>query len=194
MSYVQETFDHAVEEYEEAKRIIEVLSDLIRTIKPDFSTEIAQKEFDHILQCILIHVAMSDGDFAPIESEFIKKITTYGDILAFVREKTGIDALNWDNIQLVGKDVQKQLMRVIETELDTYIDDFVRPFAVINAISVKNNYEDYHQRLGVQIIRIASDLSRIDGVHEDIEDDTAIRKTVNVFDSKWFAAQNKVDI
>ena len=65
---------------------------------------------------------------------------------------------------------------------------------MINAISVKNNYEDYHQRLGVQIIRIASDLSRIDGVHEDIEDDTAIRKTVNVFDSKWFAAQNKVDI
>ena len=192
MSYVQENFNRAVVEYEKAKEIIEELSNVVRSVNPGFSAEIAQREFDLILQCILINVAISDGNFSDIESQFIEKITTYGDVLAFARAKMDIPALNWENVQLIGQNSQRQLMRMIEDELNIYIDNFVQSFAAINIISTKKNIKDYHQLLGIQIIKVASALMKIDGVSEKVEEDALLHKIANLFDSKWFAAENKL--
>ena len=149
----QRNFDLACKAYENAKETIRELTTYVKMALPNFSFEIAMKQFDLILQGVLLRTATEDGYFLDEERQFIEKITDYGDIMAHFNKK-GI-SISWDTFDNISNEDQKELSLKMVVALKELADDFVTPFALVDAIFPKDYCEILTKQMGMICITLA---------------------------------------
>lgn len=183
----QEVFDKAIEFYDEAMNYIEELSVKARTIAPDFSTNIAKREFDEVLQACLLHVAAADGFITPVEMQFIDKITERGDILLRIKGTFGIQ-FSWREIQNLSDDILNRLLQMTKRIARSDMEDFaiLLPFGDKNGESLKRIMHD--------LILICGGLSAVDGAIEDCENERTVSIVKELFlDNSVNALKNALE-
>lgn len=151
-------FNMACEQYNKAKDIIRELSSFVQMAQKDFSFEKSMKQFDLILQAILLRSAAEDGHFLDEEKQFIDKITDYADLMSFISQKHNID-VSWDTFKHMDSEDRKDIAIKMVVELDDLAQNFVLPFAVIDAILPK----DYCNELTEAMNLIGACLAACDG-------------------------------
>ena len=177
-------FNVACRVYEEAKGTIRELSTIMQSVSPEFSFEIAMRQFDLVLQGILLRTAMEDGYFLDEERQFIEKITDYGDIIAYFNKK-GIK-ISWSDLNGGTDESRKELSLTMVVALKEIADDFVTPFAIVDAAFPK----DYCKEITRQIGTICFALAGCDG---DTTDSTvfkseavvAVALVTKIIEEKW---------
>lgn len=193
----ERSFKFACNKYEEAKEVIRELSQIVQNIKKDFSFEIAMREYDELLQCILLKVALSDGHFLESEKQFIAKITDYGDILLHInrslRQSTEFNGnITWDTISSLNENQKEEISNnFIMTIINDDLSDFVDVFAVIDALTPTN----YLEIIKDVTMNIIGSLCLVDG--DDAESNTAnLEFTIGekmfelVFGERWEKVKN----
>ena len=187
----KESFGMACNLYDEAKSIVKDLSDYAKKIAPEFSYEIAMRQFDMILQAVLLNVAVQDGVFHNVEAQFIDKITDYADVLVRVNNKIREDEPSWENItwSVIGdlsEEARDKFAIIVATIVDEIAEDFTAYFAAIDVVEDR----DYLEELQACIIKIAMLLSAVDG--DDLDGDKTTQETYRgfaifgkLFKEKW---------
>lgn len=89
-------------------------------------------DFDLILQSVLFSSAIGDGEFHPLEKQFIEQLCESADILKLLEVKTDLE-LDWDTVLRLSPDTIQQLSEKISELTDEYTNDFVEIFAKIDA-------------------------------------------------------------
>ena len=147
----QDCFNAACSYYNEARSIVEELSNLAKRINSKFQFEIAMRQYDQLVQAVLISAAVADGQYMQIESDFINKITDYADVLAgFNNEMKKNNSewvdFTWDNIDDFANSVETETKNRLVAMILTYVDDlaadFVKWFAPIDGAMGQNYLED----------------------------------------------------
>ena len=169
----KESFGLACNLYEDAKKTITDLSDYAKKIAPEFSYEIAMRQFDMILQAVLLNVAVQDGQFLGIEGQFIDKITDYADVLVKVNaklkeENDSWENITWNDIGYLTKENMEKFGIIVATVIDEIAEDFTTYFAAIDVVDER----DYLEELQGYIIKISMLLSAVDGDDLDSEEST----------------------
>lgn len=155
----QEYFDLAQRKYKQAVKIIKDLTFYVKNLRDDFSEAVALREFDWILQCILLREAAVDGEFHRLEKQFIDQLTDNADVLALVHNKIGLD-IDWDKLEYLEDDLLFKTTSIIKSIVEEYADDFVEEFAKIDAFVRE---EDYISELVELINGIVVCLACVDG-------------------------------
>ena len=164
----EQAFKVALGYYNEAVDLIKEMTVITQKTFPKFSFDIALIEFEQILQCILLKVALSDGQFASVESAFIDTITQKGDAikLANIRmeKETGRNpGMTWKNVLEFDNETLEKLSAILEHVCQDRADEFVKFFAKADAITETN----YVKELADKVIMIVTALAVVDG--DDIE-------------------------
>ena len=187
----KESFGLACNLYEDAKKTVKDLSDYAKTISPEFSYEIAMRQFDMILQAVLLNVAVQDGKFVNVEAQFIDKITDYADVLVRVNTKIKEENSSWENmtwgdIEYLTEENKDKFGLIVANIVDEIAEDFTQYFAAIDVVEDR----DYLEELQAYIIKISMLLSAVDG--DDLDDDAAKNETYrgfavyeHLFKNKW---------
>lgn len=158
-------FRLACEQYNNASALIKEMASFVQVAQKDFSYETAMRQFDLILQSVLLRTAAEDGHFLDEEKQFIEKITDYADLMSFVSKKHNI-SVTWDSFAALSNEDRKDISLKIFVELDDLVDNFVLPFAVVDAILPK----DYCEELTKAMTLIGACLAGCDGDDTDSSD------------------------
>lgn len=154
----QQLFNEASTYYKDLtltiKRVGLVLEDVENF---DYSTEIALRQIDCVLQFLLLHQALEDGEMETNERLFIAQITKYGDLLSLINEKYNTD-LRWDTLEILNNKVLFNIMKSIIPDILDMEIDFIDYFALADAIISDH---DYYDDLRVDILNIAECLSLV---------------------------------
>ena len=142
----QKNFNAACAMYEDAKAIVKELSDYAKSVAPDFSFEVSMRQFDLMLQGILLRIAVEDGYYLEEERQFIQKITDYADIMSFYNNN-GV-SVSWDMFDGMTDSDRKDLSLKMLVSLDGLIDNFVTPFAIIDKALPKDYCKELTSNVG----------------------------------------------
>lgn len=120
------------------------------------------KNYDYILQGILLHVALSDGYFFECEKLFIRHITDYGDVIKEYNLLRGAaeTPISWDKIGDLPDETKAMLASEIMLTVSKRIDEFIRLFASINRTA---HNRGFLQEIKDCIFPIVLDLAMVDG-------------------------------
>ena len=193
----QTAYDAACSEYERGKMLVRDLTTLAQSVAKGFSFEIAMREYDYLLQGILLNVAMADGYFVENEKIFIRDIAGHGDILGKLNnemrkhEPKWIN-LSWDDLTVVSDKTRKLISAGALLILNEAVDDFIEPFAIIDAVTATNYYQEFKEIF----TKIILCLSAVDGDDAGSDD---VLKEVNIglnafklyFENKWLKIKEK---
>lgn len=160
-------FDRAEQAYQRCIHLIRTLDQAFQSeaFRDDpeerYDTRITLRQFDVILQAILLNMALIDGDFHRLERRLIDKLTRYGDLLDRLRQETdgGLD-LSWDKIQDLSPEERTQLLDRLPELLDQLCTSFVRTMAMVDG---QVDSIDFLERLERELREIALSLSDVDG-------------------------------
>lgn len=133
-------FEKAVRRYDQARDLLGELGAHVLKQNSKFKIKDIFCEFDILLQYVLLKVALADGEFLPIEGEFIDKITDSYDVLSLFSDND--TNMNW---AWVGANLQlrhiEYVVRKVEKLAAKYIADFAQFFAVADAEIPNRDYE-----------------------------------------------------
>lgn len=153
--------------YNNCRIILQGLCNITKTIDENFDEKVAFEQFDIILQALLFSQAIADGDFCEAEKDFIKKLADKIDIFEHITAE-GFDKLNLEQVYALSNAEQGKLALSINDALNTYADDFVLPFAILDASTTTDSLTDLaHNLAGISIL-----LGAVDG--QITEDELAI--------------------
>ena len=189
MATTQEIFDTACGHYNEAMEMIEKLGAIVRSTNYKFSDNIAKREFDYILQCILIEVAIGDGNFSRIEAQFIEKITDRGDILVYINNRYPTETqITWETLFNCDTSAVQFLSLILDKLIESKIDDFVSFFAAIDAATPDIDICDFFVK---KLVAIGAGLALVDGFVSDGEREAVSDKIYSVFYRRWQKQKNE---
>lgn len=161
----RKNFRIACDQYNSAKELIKEMSTYVQAVQKDFSYEKAMRQFDLVLQAILLRTASEDGYFMDEEKQFIEKITDYADLMIYVSRKHKIN-VSWESFGLLEDEERKEVSLKILAELDDLITNFVLPFAIVDAILPKDYCEEITEKMNL----IGACLAGCDGDESDSSD------------------------
>ncbi len=164
----QEIFNVALNEYARVENEIDELSALVQKVYPKFSAEVAKRQFDLILQTILLKVAIANGELCNIEKEFIAKITSHTSITELFKKKDG-SIMQWEEIVDAGVKGAEFVLDKIATYIDEKTKEFLQYFAPMDVVIEK----DYLAVFKDAMFTIAKCFIMIDGKVEQKEVDVA---------------------
>lgn len=157
---VQEVFDSATKFYEQSVEGISLLAQALEnTDGIDFSADIAIKQFDCILQYVLLGQAAADGKVSSIESQFIKLITQRGDILQQTKAARDLD-MTWDKLESLSR---SDIVDVLNAMVSEYVDmmmNFVDTIAFADGLIEK---VDFYDQIKENTLMVLKCLAVIDG-------------------------------
>ncbi len=154
----EEIFSEAKICYDNCKLIISGLSVLTKELDDKFDSERPLKLFDMLLQALLFSEALADKDFCQEEKEFIESLSKDASLF----DSTDIEALkdlSWEKIFNMSIEEQEKLVDSANEALNKLADEFVLPFAILDATTTQNTLYD----ISTQLTNISLLLSAIDG-------------------------------
>lgn len=189
MMTTKEIIEEAKICYSNCRIILQGLCDITHEIEADFDETTAFEQFDYLLQAILFSQSIADGDFCDAEKEFIEQVLTSVDLFAHVKAE-GFNDLSWDKVYQLSTEEQGRLALSINDALDTYANDFVLPFAILDAGTTTNSLKDLSRNLaGIGIL-----LSSVDGEITEDELEVFNHYTDSLITEKWEAIKGIAEI
>ena len=126
----EELFRYGYGEYRTAIRHMETLHQFLSQTKTETTLENAKRDFDIVLQGLMLKVAIADDDASAEEIDYIKSIVDTGDILQFLSDFTNGEVdLSWRLLTLLDNDTFKKLVAVLDEPLQGIIKKFALPYA-----------------------------------------------------------------
>ena len=185
----QQNFDASCRLYEEAKGIIKELVNYARSVSPDFSYDVSMRQFDLVLQAVLLRIAVEDGYYLDEERQFIEKITDYADIMTYFKNK-GVN-ISWESFISLSDSDRKELSLKMVVALDEILTDFITPFAIIDKALPRDYCTDLTNIIGGICIGLARcDADSKDSDAYKAEGSVAVVLIEKVIKEKWNAVMN----
>lgn len=191
----EKIFQKALKKYESAEENIAQLSAVVQTLLPDYSKERALKDFDYMLQCVLLRQSLADGVMDEKEVAFIRGIVSHGDILEEIKDKLKVSlksellsSYTWENVYELPTLVQADLIEALEEFARTYIDELAFFSAVADAATKKN----YYKAITFAMCSIIGYFAKIDGKKQSEEVNEGTLAYVDLFAEKYVAVKEFV--
>ncbi len=189
----QQCFDLACDKYEQAKGIIADLTVKAKEISDTFNGDIAMRQFDFIVQAILLNLAVEDKEFCELEKVFIKEITEYADILVTVNKIIKEDNadwidVTWDDIKDLTPENKDKFAAICAGAISKYADEFTYFFS---AIDLLDKERDYYEELQECLFHLIMLLDAVDegGFDPEAGADNEALRALNVmkiiFNDNW---------
>jgi len=188
MSKAQELFNDARKHYQHAVTTINHLAAAYQQHvdqgRTGYSPARALAQFDLILQTALLNQAIADGEFDALEKQFVTKLTSYGNLMDYIREATGgqLD-IDWKDLARLDVGTLRKLIRLLPTMLSSLCDDFASPLSLVDrslsdpGAALNSLIED--------IACISKDMAYIDGVATDEEVHASVAMVSALIGSHW---------
>ena len=183
MENAQARFDRALEEYEQASDLIRGLDERFRlSAGVRYDPEVTQRQFDIILQAILLQMSLADDRFDRLEQQFVDKLTRCGDLLGYLRA-SGEAAVpkHWKGIARMKPDDRDALLALLPRVLSRECDSFVKPLALADAADERDFLAELVSCLRV----ITESLSFMDGSSTEDELRCGDRAIVDMIQQRW---------
>lgn len=159
----QQLFDEACRYYKDLTLTVKRLGLALESIPSiDYSTEIALKQIDWIVQYMLLTQALVDGEIDTNERIFIDQITEYGNLLGLINEEHNLN-LSWESLEVFNNKILFGIVKAMVNDIVGYVDDFVSFIAVADAYTDHDYYDDFR----TDILNIAECLAYVDGDNGD---------------------------
>lgn len=175
----QEMFEVALEEYAKIESEIDELSALVQKAHKNFSAEVAKRQFDLILQTMLLKAAIANDEFCYVEKEFISKITSHTSITELFKDNNG-NEITWEQLVQIGKQGVDFIMPKLEPYVQEKMEEFIKFFAPMDAVMSK----DYLVNIQDSILVICKCFVNIDGEVDDSEA-KVLAKELSSFVGAW---------
>ena len=190
MGQGQQLFNEAMGHYQHAIELVKTLYQVYWDAERTCSgrTGFGNKQqpliyFDLILQAILLSLAVSDKNFDPMEQQYVRKITDYGDLTDYLRWWShGKTNLTWEKIAEMSPATQQQLVAMLPDVLDQLCDDFVAPLAKVDSAIQETNFLS---QLTEELYRISSILGFMDGQVTAEEADASTDMIECLLSKRW---------
>lgn len=183
----QELFRHGYGEYKKAIRHIETLDQFLSQTKINYTATDAKRDFDIMLQGMMLKVAISDNNASDVEIDYIKSIVDTGDILQFLRDGThGKVDISWGLLTLLDKGTFNKLLDVLEEPLKGVMKKFALPYALMEVIINKNLFDTFKEA----IFGVMAPLCMVDGDSEGMNEKLSVVLTMKMFESSWDEMKN----
>lgn len=158
-----ECFSRACDAYERAKALIAELTEKTKELAKDFNGEVAMRQFDLIIQAILLNLAVEDGELAPVEISFIENIAEYGSVLDTVNREMKEQSptwrdMGWGDIASLSPEYQGKFATIVAAVVEKYANEFTYFFSAIDYIDEK----DYERELTYCLFELILMLDAVD--------------------------------
>ena len=166
--------------YDNCKLIISGLGEITKELDDSFDIAKAQTTFDMLLQSLMFSQAIADGNFCEEEKAFITNISKDNDLFNNI-DSEKLNDLTWEKVFAMSSDKQKALSEELNEILNRYADDFVLPFAVLDAATTQNSLLD----LSTQLTGLSTLLASVDGELTEEEIDAFQAYSDDLIVGKW---------
>ena len=184
----QELFRYGYGEYKKAILHIEAMDKFISQSKIGYTAADAKRDFDIVIQGMMLRVAIADNNASDVEIDYIKSIVDTGDILRFVREGTnGKLDIPWNMLTLLGKETYNKLLAALEDPLVGVMKRFVLPYALMEIILKQNIFDKFKEA----ILGIITPLCMVDGDFKGMDEKLSAVQTIKMFENCWEEIKNK---
>ena len=196
----EQIFKLACAAYDDAKKLIEEMSDIAKQAIENFPVDASMGQYDLILQACLLNAGISDGSFDSVEKQFIDKITDYCDIMLLINSKLKNEVenwvdINWDHICSLEEETRKKLVAISVSIVEKQTESLIKLFAFIDR---EAKDRDFISELRTITTKIIVTFALIDG--DEIESEKVKNEMLHalaVFEyivgQKWTAIANAQD-
>ena len=178
-----ESFIQAQEAYEQVQGILNSTVDsyLERTGDTDFKREIFLRQYDYMLQEMLLAVALADGKVSPEEIKAIELIAKNGSIIKFMNQGVALDEepWKWEDFTESSPYIVAQHQLNLEARLEDIIDNF-NELLVITASGMDEPHK-FLNLLGDLTRKIEVGVITVDGILSPEEDAVITKKMKEVY-------------
>ncbi|MBE6688722.1 MAG: hypothetical protein E7588_05535 [Ruminococcaceae bacterium] len=199
-SQAQLKFDIAYDSYKQVEAVVKELSELTQIVFRHFSHTIAMRQYDYMLQLLLLSMAVADDDYKNLENQFVEKITRYGSILTSynisLKDKGSDTKYTWqslrEHINSLSGDEKSAFVGDLYSLISHRIKEFVDFFACIDqAVKGRNflaeiNFATENILRQFAIIDETEDVNPNDpGTAAFSELELALELKAEIFTEKW---------
>ena len=188
----QDMLDMAATAYEHAISTIYAMDGIFKKVTgADYDSALTIAQFDTILQGVLLSVACADGNFDPLEQEFIRAFTTHGDLLDFIRgDSDGQVDLTWEEVADLPQELKDKLIEILPGILDDQCRSFIVPLTTVDvSYSKYGNVEttpgDFLKSIEQDMIKIAGSLAFVDLEGTDDEMSAGVKMIFELEGKHW---------
>lgn len=160
----QALYDEACAYYKKLSLTVKKIGLILESMEDSvYSTTIALRQMDYILQFVLLGQAASDGEVDHFEQQFIDLITDHGDLLVYLNNKHELN-ITWDSLELYNNRTMMSILTDLVPDINELSNDFVNYVASVDAALTDHNY---YADIRTCVLNIAECLSCVDGDNGD---------------------------
>ena len=183
----QELFRSGYSEYKNAIRHIENLGQILSQTEINYTATDARRDFDIVLQGMMLKVAISDKNVSAVEIDYIKSVVDTGDILQFLRDGThGKVDISWGLLSLLDNDTFNKLLAALDEPLKGVIKKFALPYALMEIVIGKDLFDTFKD----SILGVMAPLCMIDGDSDSMNEKLSVAFALRMFESSWDEVKN----
>ena len=186
----QECFDNACNYYTKSLDLIEEMGELANRHLTDrsYDIKIMKKQFDILLQTLLLKVACADNIISSVETKFIDKITDYVDILIQLELSfTNGRPITWNNLQTLNPQNYEGLCRTA----DEWAEEYVRDLISVLIFADRHSEFDYLHAFTKSISFIVRCLCEADGEYTSSERESISEIICDKYYTAWYSILNR---
>lgn len=170
-------FNKAKTHYENVVSLLNEMGKQVQEIDNKFSLDVSIKQFDLILQTIMLNQVIADGIFGDEEKEFIEEIVSSADLLEYygvcsTKENT-FQSLSWDGLQSFNKKALKIANDAINEMMEPVEDELTYFLAIIDSKTDKDEF-------GLFLKEITLILSCLNIIDDEITEDEKVATVSNL--------------
>ena len=147
----------------------------------DYNPTVTLIQFDRILQAILLHMALIDGDFHRLERKLIRRVGGYADLMTWLRVN-GVP-MTWAQAGKLTVREREVLSQRLPVLLEHTCNDFVRPLALAD----QADPADFLALLEGDLGEIAGCMARVDGTSAGEEMSAYVEMLGHLLTDRWKA-------
>lgn len=170
-------FDEAKKHYQNIVLLLNEMGKQIQEIDNKFSLDVSIKQFDLILQTIMLNQVIADGSFGDEEKEFIEEIVSGADLLEYYNvcssKNTTFQTLTWDVLQTFNKKALKIALDSINEITEPIEDELTYFLAIVDSKTDKDEF-------GLFLKEITLLLSCLNIIDDEITEDEKVATVSNL--------------
>lgn len=166
--------------YANCKVLVSTLATACKELDEKFDKDNAMVQFDLLLQSLLFSQALADGEFAEEEKEFIRKISKENNLFDYIIVEEG-QSITMEDVFALDIEKQTIIAEAINNSMNQFADDFIIPFAMLDAVTTTNVLFDLSSDLSNMSIL----LSAVDGEITEDELETFTDYCDQLIIGKW---------
>lgn len=146
-----------------------------------YSATVTLVQFDRILQAILLHMALIDGNFHRLERQLIRRVAGHADLMTWLRVN-GVP-MTWAQAGKLSDEEREVLTGRLPVLLEQTCNDFVRPLALADLADPA----DYLMALEAELGEIAACMAQVDGKPCAEEQSAYVEMLRHLLTDRWKA-------